>query len=418
MSTLLCLLYFLAGVVMLIVPKTRYMGKIMLTVGIVAFALILIPGAFIGAVFSSANALVVICAPVLCAAIAVLLLGIIWGFIKKKRWYIPLAVVLLLSALTLGVIYSHKAYINSIPTVGEGLSVLYDYTPYEYNSKTANLDKEASLLLSDNLPKMDGATALYPVYAAFAKAVYPENIFFDENGNVENYRENEYVTCTTTSNAYGKIVTGEADIIFVAAPSKEQDQFAYDCGVELMYTPIGNEAFVFFVNSKNPVDNLTLEQVQKIYSGEITHWSAFGADSLGEIRAFQREEGSGSQSTLIKLMAGKSLAEPQKEDVVDGMGGIISRTADYKNYKNAIGYSFRFYSTEMVKNNKIKLLKINGIEPSLENIENGTYPIAGNFYAVTRSNPSENTTRLLEWIKGKEGQKLIEKTGYTPLLNE
>ena len=185
-----------------------------------------------------------------------------------------------------------------------------------------------------------------------------------------------------------------------------------------MYTPIGNEAFVFFVNSKNPIEDITLEQVQKIYSGEIKDWSELGVNGLGEIRAFQREEGSGSQSTLIKLMAGKSLAEPQKEDVVDGMGGIISRTADYKNYKNAIGYSFRFYSTEMVKNNQIKLLKINGIEPSLENIENGTYPIAGNFYAVTRSNPSENTLKLLEWIQSEEGQKLIEKTGYTPLINE
>ncbi len=418
MPVLLCLLYLVAAVVMLIVPKTRYMGKIMLTLPIVVLTPFMVLYAFIGAAFSSANALVIICAPVLCAAIAVLLLGIIWGFIKKKKWYIPLTIVLLLSVLPLGVIYSHKAYINSIPTVGEGRSVLYDYTPYEYNSKTANLDKEASLLLSDNLPKMDGATALYPVYAAFAKAVYPKDIFFDEKGNVENYHNNEYVTCTTTSNAYGKIVTGEADIIFVASPSKEQDQFAYDSGVELMYTPIGNEAFVFFVNSKNPIEDITLEQVQKIYSGEIKDWSELGVSGLGEIRAFQREEGSGSQSTLIKLMAGKSLAEPQKEDVVDGMGGIISRTADYKNYKNAIGYSFRFYSTQMVKNNQIKLLKINGIEPSLENIENGTYPIAGNFYAVTRSNPSENTLRLLEWIKSEEGQKLIELTGYTPLINE
>ena len=415
MSTLLCLLYLLASVIFLIIPKTRHIGKIMLTVGIVAFSPLMVLYAFILAAFSSGNILVPICSVALCVCLSVLILGVIWGFIKNKKCYIPVISVLVLSAGVLGGIYAHKAYINSIPTVGEGRNVLYDYTPYEYNSKTASLEKEASLLLSEDLPKMDGATALYPVYAAFAKAVYPKEVFFDENGNVENYHNNKYVTCTTTSNAYGKIVTGEADIIFVASPSKEQDQFAHECGVELVYTPIGNEAFVFFVNSKNPIEDITLEAVQKVYSGEIKDWSELGVASLGKIRAFQREEGSGSQSTIIKLMAGKALKEPEMEDVVDGMGGIISRTADYKNYKNAIGYSFRFYSTEMVKNNMIKLLKINGIEPTLENIENGTYTITGNFYAVTRSNMSENTKKLLEWIQGEEGQKLIELTGYTPL---
>lgn len=415
MSVLLSALYLLIAIILIIPNKTRSIGKVMLTLPIVVLTPFMVLYAFIFAAFSSGNILTPICSVALCGCLSVLILGILWGFIKNKKCYIPLISVLVLSAGVLGGIYAHKAYIDSIPTVGEDRNVLYDYNPYEYNSKTATLENTASLQLSEDLPKMDGATALYPVYAAFAKAVYPKDIFFDENGNVENYHNNKYVTCTTTSNAYGKIVTGEADIIFVASPSKEQDQFAHECGVELVYTPIGNEAFVFFVNSKNPIDDISLEDVQKIYSGEITTWRELGVPSLGKIRAFQREEGSGSQSTIVKLMAGKALKEPEREDVVDGMGGIINRTADYKNYKNAIGYSFRFYSTQMVKNNMIKLLKINGIEPTLENIENGKYPISGNFYAVTRSNPSENTKKLLEWIQGEEGQKLIELTGYTPL---
>ena len=114
-------------------------------------------------------------------------------------------------------------------------------------------------------------------------------------------------------------------------------------------------------------------------------------------------------------MAGKELIEPERNELIDGMGGIIRRVADYKNYKNAIGYSFRFYSTEMVKNNQIKLLSINGVAPTLENIENGTYPIASYFYAVTRSDASENTKLLLEWILSAEGQSIIEKVGYTPV---
>ena len=114
-------------------------------------------------------------------------------------------------------------------------------------------------------------------------------------------------------------------------------------------------------------------------------------------------------------MGKESLAEAPSERVIADMGGIIQKTADYKNYKNAIGYSFRFYSTEMVANNKIKLISIDGVYPSIENIENGTYPLASYFYAVTRSDAEGNTIKLLEWICGEQGQKIIEQTGYTPL---
>ena len=388
--------------------------RILLTAVIGLFTPFAIFYVFIIAMFASGNNILIpICAPLLCLCVAVLILGIMWGFIKKKACYIPLIAVSVISVGIIGGIYARRAYVESIPTVGEGSNVLYSYSPFMADSKIATLNEEGSLKITEDLPVMDGATALYPVYAAFAKAVYPEAIFENEEG-WRRY-DNEYLYCSTTAHAYERIVTGEADIIFVASPSKEQAEVAKNCGVELQFTPIGKEAFVFFVNSENDIESISLEDVQRIYTGELNRWSELGVKGLGKIRAFQREEGSGSQSTLEKLMAGKELMEPPEEDVVSGMGGIITRTADYKNYKNAIGYSFRFYSTEMVKNNMIKLLKINGVAPTLENIENGTYPIVGDFYAVTRSDADENTKKLLDWILGEEGQKLIEMTGYTPI---
>ncbi|MBQ3668030.1 MAG: hypothetical protein II920_02270, partial [Clostridia bacterium] len=127
----------------------------------------------------------------------------------------------------------------------------------------------------------------------------------------------------------------------------------------------------------------------------------------------QREEGSGSQSTFIKLMGDTPIMEPEQEDVVGDMGGIITKTADYRNHKNAIGYSFRFYATVMNPNVGIKLLSVNGVSPTRENIENGSYPLADCFYAVTRSDADENTLALLEWICGPQGQALVELSGYT-----
>ena len=58
---------------------------------------------------------------------------------------------------------------------------------------------------------------------------------------------------------------------------------------------------------------------------------------------------------------------------------------------------------------------MNRIEPTTENIENGKYPLASNFDAVTRSDADANTLALLEWILGPQGQALVKKAGYTPL---
>ena len=286
----------------------------------------------------------------------------------------------------------------------EGADLLYEYSPLNDQAKTAVLDSPCELKINSDFPRLDGATALYPVYSAFANAVYPEYIQRDE----------QYLTCSTTGNAYNKIVSGKADIIFVAAPSEKQKQYAESHGVELEFTPIGREAFVFFVNSQNPLENITVGQIQDIYSGKITKWSQLGVQKLGKIKAFQRDEGSGSQSALLRLMEGKTLTEPIKDEVSGDMGGIINTVADYKNFKNAIGFSFRFYCTEMVNNNQIKLLGVNGVKPTEENVENGSYPISNSFFAVTRKDKTENTARFLEWMQGEQGRELVEKTGYTP----
>jgi len=352
-----------------------------------------------------------------------LLVLILWFLIisrrirKKKYWMTCLALALCL-AVAAGAYSAWASYQRSIPELTESESLLYDYDPLQEDNLLAHTQDPSTLTLSGELPRMDGATALYPVYAAFADAVYPDGALEDAVYTTDSWgwmEENSLLRCSTTSEAYKALAAGEADIIFVAAPSDAQMENAKAMGEEMLFTPIGKEGFVFFVNSQNPVDNLSAEQLRGIYSGKYTNWKDFGAN-LGKIRAFQRDEGSGSQSTLVRFMGKTPLMTPCIEEIIDGMGGVIHRVADYKNYKNAIGYSFRFYSTEMVKNNQIKLLCINGVAPTVENIANGSYPITGDFYAVTlASNQNPNVNLLIEWILSEQGQELIEKTGYVPL---
>ncbi len=333
---------------------------------------------------------------------------------KAKR---VLAAVLAVAVIGSGVgLKLYQNYYDDIPKV-ENNELLYDYQPYIEGSRVVSLTEESTLLLTDDLPVLDGATALFPVYAAYAKAVYPrealdaDDLFY----TIDDYDLPGVLKCTTTSGAYKRIVSGDADIIFVAAPSEQQKQAAEAAGVELLYTPIGREAFVFFVNAKNPLENLTVETVRRIYSGEVTQWKELGVKGLGKIVAFQREEGSGSQSALLRLMGDEPLAEAPAERLISGMGGVIERTADYKNFKNALGYSFRFYCSEMVGNEGIRLLSLDGVTPTVENIANGSYPQASSFFAVSRADADETVRAFVEWMTGPQGQKLVEMTGYVPV---
>ena len=109
------------------------------------------------------------------------------------------------------------------------------------------------------------------------------------------------------------------------------------------------------------------------------------------------------------------LMEAPSEDIATGMGGIIHEVSQYKNYKNAIGYTFRYYSNEMVRNREIKLLEINGVAPTKETIRSNSYPITSEFYIVTAGEADGNVKTLIDWVLSDEGQSLVEQAGYVSL---
>lgn len=285
------------------------------------------------------------------------------------------------------------------------------YSPFTEDTLAAALEEEATLHLAGELPVLDGATALYPLYAAFAQAVYEEEDY--AAGLTEGT-----VRCTNTANAYEAIVSGEADIIFVAGPSEKQKQAAADAGADLVLTPIGREAFVFIVGKSNPVEGLSYQQIRNIYSGKTAHWRTLGWEEGGSIIAFQRPEGSGSQSGLQRIMGDMPIVAPQPlpDKSLVGSNSLMQQVSVWwKGVQPALGYSYRYYAQTMYANPDTKLLAIDGYSPTEENIRSGDYPFVNNFYAVTNGEPTGAAKQLIDWICGEQGQELIVKTGYTPL---
>ena len=217
--------------------------------------------------------------------------------------------------------------------------------------------------------------------------------------------------CNKTNQAFDNLISGRADIIFTAAPSQAQVDSARERGVEFRLTPLGKEAFVFFVHRDNAVDGLSQAQLRQIYAGELRNWRDVGG-SWSRIIAYQRPEGSGSQSALQRFMGGFHLMEPPADRVAGGMGGMVHRVATYRNFGNALGYTFRYFATDMVQNHDIKLIRVDGVYPAKETICDNSYPLTDTLYAVTTQNAGGNTLKLLEWIRSRQGQELVEKAGY------
>ena len=278
------------------------------------------------------------------------------------------------------------------------------YLPHEPDSALPEIG--ASLRLTGDVPVLDGAAALVPVYAAVIHNVYPEGSvtyvggeFSDDNYYGENFAPDSAMQYKNTVRGYKAIVDGDTDILFCAAPSEDQKQYALEQGVELVYVPVGLEGFVFFVNEKNPVDDLTTEQIRKIYACEYTNWAQVGGANR-IINPVTRLEGSGSQTAFEAFMG----------EYPVGRKSLLAITG------GSIGFSFRYYMAGIVENDAVKMLSLNGVYPSAENIRNGSYPIVARFYAIYRAdNDNPNIPLLINWLLSEEGQKIIEESGYVPL---
>ncbi|MDO4384970.1 MAG: WG repeat-containing protein [Clostridia bacterium] len=295
-----------------------------------------------------------------------------------------------------------------------------EYAPFEGKKNAAGAVREdVGFDAAHALPRLDGATALFPVYAAFAQAVYPEDTRYTPY-NRTNYRDTEYdefadslLTCSKTDRAYERLIYGNTDVIFCAQPSDEELQMAKEAGVELELTPIGYEAFVFIVPREEPVTGLTTQNIRDIYSGVVTDWAELGIEGLGKIVAYQRPENSGSQTALEEIMGELPLMKAPHY-VVDDMVRIVDNV-EYRNLPGAIGYSFRYFVSGMMESD-VRMLAIDGVEPARENIRNGSYPFISTLYAVTRKGEANpNVRTLLSWLTGDTAQRLLEASGYVGL---
>lgn len=277
-----------------------------------------------------------------------------------------------------------------------------------YQSATTPLNETAEpLFTAEDYPRVDASLAIHPLVDAIAA-----NFLCVEESSL-NY---EYTT-GRSSEVYHNLIDGKVDVIFAAEISPEDEAYAAQKGVELKIIPATASAFVFIVNAENPVDGLRFEQIQNIYTGDITNWAEVGGKDAAII-PYQRPTGSGSQTAMLSLvMKDKTIMEPPTTQLRMEMGELVDAIADYDNAADAIGYSYFYYVNTMYKRDTIKMLAVDGVEPSIESIRSGEYPIFTNGFIVLRADePADSpASRWVEAVLGERGSRIIEAAGYVPV---
>jgi len=274
----------------------------------------------------------------------------------------------------------------------------------------------------ENFPRIDGSTSNRPMMVVVACEIFGLSYkWFDAfDGTMQPWPEDnpaktnevEFVRNIyfyKTIRAYNRLIYDSTDVILVAnEPSEDEIQLANGLGINLITAPIALDGLVFMINSTNPVQNLTSDQIVDIFTGSITNWNEVGGNYT-PINAYIRNQNSGSQELMEKIvMQGKTMI--QGEPILSMMGLLQQLSFD----EDGIGYTVYFYSATMVPMEGIKRITINGVDANPGTIASGKYKYCSPVYAVIRSNldKSSNAYLFWKWLQTGAGQSAIAKSGY------
>ena len=272
------------------------------------------------------------------------------------------------------------------------------------NGMDSSSEEELYTFTRDNFPRLNGSTSTVPLAQAICSVLLNES------------REDvsDLTQFSKTTESYRQLMYGNSDLLIAAEPAEKVVQEMEEEGFAWQMEPFAIEGLVFIVNADNGVDSLTVEQVQKIYTGEITNWSEVGGADL-KIDAFQRNETAGSQTMMKKLVMGDlAMMEPEKDYVVGEMSGLIEAVRSFDDTSSAIGYTVYYYAKNMNMADGLKILQIDGVTPGAESFRSGAYPFLNPYYVVMAAGTPEDspTAVLYNWILGEAGQYLGDQEGY------
>ncbi len=207
-----------------------------------------------------------------------------------------------------------------------------------------------------------------------------------------------------SSHGIKSVADGTVDIGDASRDIKDSEREAYP---ELVPHAVAKDGVAPVVHPSNRINALTMEELQQIYTGEITNWKDLGG-SDAEIVVVSREEGSGTRDCFESKVT-KPLGEEitQHAIIQDSNGKVRATVAGNE-------HSIGFLSLGYV-NHEVKALTLNGVEPTVETVLSGEYAISRTLWMITKGEPDHAEEAFLDFVISEEGQRIVEEVHFIPL---
>lgn len=250
---------------------------------------------------------------------------------------------------------------------------------------------EASSTAAEELSgtlSMNGSTSMEKVIKAVNGAFMEKNKGVTVNLNL-----------TGSGTGIQEASEGKCDIGNSSRKLKDEEAEKLDA------TVVGLDGIALVVNPANKLEDITLEDLAKVYSGEITNWKELSGDDKS-IVVIGREDGSGTRDGFESIVMGDK--EPKYAQELESTGSVINAVATTD---GAIGYASLANVDETVK-----ALKIGGIEATEENVKSGAYEVQRPFICATlKGSDNKLVKAYLDFILSEEGQALVLAQGAVPV---
>jgi len=203
------------------------------------------------------------------------------------------------------------------------------------------------------------------------------------------------------------IIDGTAQVGMSSRPVKpEEIATAKAKGVTFKETIVAYDGIAVIVNAANPVKALTKKQVEQIFTGDVTDWSAVGG-SGGKISVYTRNTSSGTYSEFKELAMKKRDYAPDSQK----MAGNEQIASEVSKNPNGVGYVGLAYT----KASGIKVVPIDGAMPSKQSVLGKAYPYARPTFYYTKGEPSGLVKQFVDFTVSDAGQKIVEQVGFVPI---